>query len=224
VILFGLVFSDEISNSYCVEQISFLYGYNMHEFHSSAYGPVVAELLKGGRGAMPLDAGHRDVIAGEALGRLSATELFPDGNVADLDMAVVCLSALWLRFGFLDESHRLSQRVDGVEGSYWHALMHRREGDFWNSKYWLRRVGNHPVYVPLQKSASEIAGSGDGPAARAMAAQKTWVPAGFAELCEIAVRNGTPDDPLWCRIQLAEWELLFDHCWRSAAGTPPLGE
>ena len=47
--------------------------------------------------------------------------------------------ALWL-YGFLDESHSIAQGIDSAEGSYWHALMHRSEGDFSNSKYWYRRV------------------------------------------------------------------------------------
>jgi hypothetical protein len=29
--------------------------------------------------------------------------------------------------------------------SFWHAIMHRREGDFWNSKYWYARCRNHPA-------------------------------------------------------------------------------
>lgn len=193
----------------------------MREFRPATYGPAIAELLKGAGKSMPLDAGHRDVVAGEALHRLSASELFPKNDVIDPDMAVICLSALWLRHGFLDESHRLSQRVDSAEGSYWHGLMHRREGDFWNSKYWFRRAGVHPIHGALQEAASQICGTGDGPAARAIAGQQTWEPDAFVDLCEIAVRNGKPDDPLWCRVQRAEWELLFDHCWRAAAGMPP---
>lgn len=29
--------------------------------------------------------------------------------------------------------------------AYWHGIMHRREGDFWNSHYWFRQVGKHPA-------------------------------------------------------------------------------
>ena len=57
-----------------------------------------------------------------------------------------CAAGLWLRFDFLDESHRVSQEDEGnPERDFWHAVMHRREPDAFNSKYWWRRVGAHPV-------------------------------------------------------------------------------
>lgn len=56
---------------------------------------------------------------------------------------------MWLYVDELDRSHRISQTLETPTGSYWHAIMHRREGDFWNSKYWYRRVGKHPVIDQL---------------------------------------------------------------------------
>src|SRR5688500_4990238 len=56
------------------------------------------------------------------------------------DFASACMAGLWLYHDFLDESHAISQDLHTVEGSYWHAIMHRREPDAWNSKYWFRRV------------------------------------------------------------------------------------
>src|SRR5690606_40751915 len=63
------------------------------------------------------------------------------------------LPILWLRFDFLDESHSISQEIHNPTGSYWHGIMHRREPDYGNSKYWFRRVGEHPVFGPLSQSA-----------------------------------------------------------------------
>ena len=56
---------------------------------------------------------------------------------------LVRAGAFWL-FGFLDEAHDLVQQESSPEGAYWHALIHRSEGDFSNSLYWFNRVGSHP--------------------------------------------------------------------------------
>jgi hypothetical protein len=58
-------------------------------------------------------------------------------------------AGLFLYIDELDLSHRLSQDLDSPTGSYWHAIMHRREGDFSNSKYWLNRAGRHPFLATM---------------------------------------------------------------------------
>jgi|SRR5579859_817732 len=46
----------------------------------------------------------------------------------------------------ISRAHALAQEHEGDKTSdYWHAIVHRREGDFDNAKYWLRQVGRHPV-------------------------------------------------------------------------------
>ena len=60
-------------------------------------------------------------------------------------------AALWLIAGELDRSHKISQKFETPDGSYWHGIMHRREGDFWNAKYWFRHAGQHPVFEQLAK-------------------------------------------------------------------------
>lgn len=56
------------------------------------------------------------------------------------------IAALWLYVDELDKSHVVSQAIDTPTGSYWHGIMHRREGDFDNSHYWFDRVGKqHPA-------------------------------------------------------------------------------
>jgi GTP cyclohydrolase II len=46
----------------------------------------------------------------------------------------------------LGRAHELAQAHEGDKTcDYWHAIVHRREGDFDNAKYWLHRAGRHPV-------------------------------------------------------------------------------
>jgi hypothetical protein len=54
-------------------------------------------------------------------------------------------SALWLYVDDLDRSHTISQGIETTTGSYWHGIMHRREGDFGNSRYWHHRAAGHPL-------------------------------------------------------------------------------
>ncbi|MFO0998926.1 MAG: hypothetical protein U0936_01175 [Planctomycetaceae bacterium] len=62
-------------------------------------------------------------------------------------------SGLLLLWDFLDESHEISQTMEG-KGSprtadYWHGIMHRREPDAGNASYWFRRIGAHPAFDHL---------------------------------------------------------------------------
>ena len=58
-------------------------------------------------------------------------------------------AGLWLYVDELDRSHEISQDLIDPTGSYWHGIMHRREGDFSNSHYWFNRAGKHPAMALL---------------------------------------------------------------------------
>ena len=133
-------------------------------------------------------------------------------------MAKACLAGLWLYHDFLEESHTLSQDIDTPTGSYWHGLLHRREPDFANSKYWFHRVGNHPVFATLQLAAVELTSSSSPDLALAFAKVPVWDPFGFVDFCEAAL-SGRNDCTLLCqRIQQREWELLFGYSYLAAIG------
>ena len=125
-------------------------------------------------------------------------------------------AGLWLLAGELERSHAVSQQLATREGSYWHAIMHRREGDFWNSKYWLRRVGNHPVLGQLAetiaRNASRLAGiRGDDLPIEPLHSPAQVAPA-LVDLVERAVTDKTGWQPGLQRVGWWEWQLLFLHC------------
>lgn len=62
---------------------------------------------------------------------------------------LVLQAGLWLYVDELDRSHTLSQDLKSPTGSYWHGIMHRREGDFSNSHYWFHKTGKHPAMLSL---------------------------------------------------------------------------
>jgi hypothetical protein len=187
-------------------------------FDPQAYGPQVAELLE----AAPCNAlgpGVPDEPKRAALARLTPDRMAGPHAARDRTMAMACLSALWLRHDFLDESHQISQDIAGPTGSYWHGIMHRREGDFGNARYWFRRVGEHPIFAELAREAGRLAALAQAPAEAAyLVAGSTWDPLRFVDLCERAIRTEAPLETLCMKIQQCEWELLFDYCWGRMRG------
>ncbi len=129
------------------------------------------------------------------------------------------LAGLWLWHDWLDGSHAISQTLHDSTGSFWHAIMHRREGDFPNSKYWYAKAGSHPIlpsigvhvgtainHLPADKSLLRVVRGG-------------WDPEAFVDLVEDV--SGRRDDPRLAAvvaIQRIEWQMLFDHCTREASG------
>jgi hypothetical protein len=150
---------------------------------------------------------------------ITPESLFPGRKVVDGDMARCCLAGLWLLHDFLDESHRISQEIETASGSYWHGIMHRREPDFPNAKYWFRRVGQHAVFAPLADAARELATRGEHDSqAEILARQTKWNPFDFVDLCEAALQGKSKNAELCRRVAQEEWRLLFDHCYGSALG------
>lgn len=190
----------------------------MSSFDPSAYGPVIAELLKDSR-LNPLGPGSPNEHARKQLDALTPERVFAHATIGDADMARACCAGLWLYHDFLDESHAISQKIETPTGSYWHGIMHRREPDYSNSKYWFRRVGEHPVFEPLRADAHEAAQSADldGPAAF-LATQAAWDPFAFVELCQACAAGRSASEMLCRQIQQREWELLFDFSFRQAVG------
>src|SRR5262245_40351802 len=110
------------------------------------YPSAIAELLALPC-RMPLGPGAPDRSVADRLRGVTIP------SARDQTAARACLAGLWLRFNHLDESHVISQELHTPEGSAWHAVMHRREPDAWNSKYWWRKVGAHPLLDALRAQA-----------------------------------------------------------------------
>jgi len=191
---------------------------NPTHFNPANYGPVFAGLL-GKERLSPLGRGTTVSDVREELQALSVEEAFSHSPVQDNSMAKACLSGLWLLFNYLEESHTISQSIETTTGSFWHGIMHRREGDFFNSKYWFRRVGEHPVFPNLKKLAGELASSvNPHPSISFINSQAHWQPFDFVDLVEACRANRSPHELLCKQIQQCEWELLFDFSYRKATG------
>jgi hypothetical protein len=168
----------------------------MDRTEATAFPPPIAELLRL-MPLAPLGPGSPEKAAEEKLEALGREGL---GAAVDRDMADCCRAGLWLAFGFLDRSHEISQEIHTTEGSYWHGIMHRREPDASNSKYWMRRVGDHAVVRRLRERAAEVG-------------YEYADPFAFIDFVERVRGAGSADEEIARRVQRLEWELLFAHCW-----------
>lgn len=179
-------------------------------------GSALATLVNDER-LMSLGPGTPNLAVQPALERLDPATAFAPHEVSDRMMAAACLAGVWLYHDFLDQSHRISQAIGTPTGSYWHAILHRREPDSWNSKYWFERLGQHPVFPELCAAARALARSElEWPEIRFLSEQRHWDPFGFVDLCENCRRGSVAADLLCRKIQLVEWQLLFQYGYQQA--------
>ncbi|MCS7060531.1 MAG: hypothetical protein RMN25_05130 [Anaerolineae bacterium] len=104
----------------------------------------------------------------------------------------------------LDASHRLSQQINTPTGSYWHAIMHRREPDYWNSKYWFHQTGRHPALAEVGRRASRLLDD------VAWLHNSRYDPFAFVDACEAAAQGGSDTTALQAFQQL-EIKVLIEY-------------
>ncbi len=84
-----------------------------------------------------------------ALDRVTPDELLAPHPIVSPADALLVKAALYLKHGYLDDCHKIAQQIATPTGSYWHGIMHRREGAISTSHYWYDRVGAHPVLATI---------------------------------------------------------------------------
>jgi hypothetical protein len=180
-----------------------------------------------GRKLLKLDASAYAALVGSGNGNPTARDLLDSiqpgdlihGNLARPDEARAMLAGLWLYFDWLEPSHAISQSLETPTGSFWHAILHRREGDFSNSKYWYARCANHPAMPAIGAMANTLINSRPADKSLLRLTMPDWSPRAFVDLVEAV--HEKPDDPRYAlavSLQRIEWQVLFDHCTRQAAG------
>lgn len=93
------------------------------------------------------------------------------------------IAGLWLYVDEIDAAHKVAQGLANQTGSYWHAIVHRREGDFSNSLYWYSATGAHPVMTRIEG----------------------YDPRDLVELAKTGNDRALP-------LQRSEWAALFEWC------------
>jgi hypothetical protein len=122
---------------------------------------VISEIRKllGPAGPAELGPGPRAGVLSETALAAKLDVIFREARLPFRQQQLI-RSLLLLWHDHLDASHTISQGIENADGSFLHAIMHRREPDAWNSKYWWRRVGHHPAFPEIARRAGEfLAGS-----------------------------------------------------------------
>ena len=145
--------------------------------------------------------------------------------VVNPESAAAVKSGLLLWADGLVASHEVAQEHEDHDTcSYWHAIMHRREPDFSNSKYWYQRTSGHPIHARLRNGALQVLRA----SARAdvvtymtdVDADDNWEAERFVDSCERAAKPGADAEFVRCleQIQVLEIALLLEHSYREAVG------
>ena len=173
--------------------------------------------LAGAEGSRPLDRLER----GEPLtkGRTAVAALSEkDSGLKNAQALSFLQSALYIYFDCFDEAHQIAQDHEGLIGNWLHALLHRREPDAGNSKYWYARV-DLPQGTSRGIAEETLKCLGDSPAKelagfqQKLSKSKKWEPKTFVDLVEKfrGEDSNAPAYRLLAKIQEIEWRALAEY-------------
>ena len=194
---------------------------------STEYPPLINEIVQKLDARQPLPPlAPETEWDSELTKRIQATstaDLFDGRALKDTSSADAVKSALLLWNDALDDSHDISQGVRSKTGSYWHGIMHRREPDYSNSKYWFARVGSHPIFPALRVRVLDILKAEPDQSAQlaryaeAIEQNDNWDAPQFIDWCQDSARHADDEVVEFLQtVQVEEIKLLLEYSCRNA--------
>lgn len=121
------------------------------------------------------------------------------------EAASLIRSIILLWHDHLDESHRISQGIKSADSSFVHGIMHRREPDYPNAKYWFNQAGLHPAFPEISSRVKELLKG----SSLAHLAEGTWDSFAMVDAVTKA-RVGSREYSLLKQVQQMEVEVLLE--------------
>ena len=159
------------------------------------------------------------------ISELSLETLFDGESIEDSTMGDAVQSGLLLWNDALDASHTISQNIESRTGSYWHGIMHRREPDYSNAKYWFGRAGVHSIFPELRERALTLLQSSSTESGsladytQVIEEAEDWDAFRFVDWCQVADGDrSTPEDvkTFLQAVQVEEIKLLLHYSYQQA--------
>ena len=146
--------------------------------------------------------------------------------VASSGLNPLAQGALYLYLDCFEEAHNVANEREGTwEGNWLHAMLHRREPDAVNSKYWYARVkAPEGAYRSIGWAVLEVLGQkppkGFEDLARKVHKSCLWEPDPFVDLCDKVRVEDPASAPyrLLVRLQETEWSAYLKSVLGDKAG------
>lgn len=149
---------------------------------------------------------------------LELADAFCKANRLEENARHLLQSAALLWHDDLDGSHEISQGIQTADGSFLHGIMHRREPDNSNAKYWFRWVGDHPSFPALAVAVRDFAAAdsqelrGKADLIAILIPDGRWDAFAFVDACHRAMKQAdSPDGAALQKIQELEFQTLLNH-------------
>ncbi len=138
--------------------------------------------------------------------QISSADLFGGKSGAMVDC---CRAGLLLLNDDLEAAHPLIQDLPDQTAAFWHAILHRREGDYANARYWWHQTGEHPAFEPIYDLVLHRVP--DFRLLDELRATGVWLPLEFNAACEKFAHDGRFESELRATQRL-EMRGLLEWC------------
>ena len=129
-------------------------------------------------------------------------------------------AVLWLRIGMIDRPHELVQHGSNAMDCYLHGVVHRLEGDFWNSKYWFRQIIDKSLLESISSEVTtQLIGLNEIEAARHLEIVDDcckFSASHLVDACEGLNQGNHKNELKFSLLQLVcsfEWKALLERCF-----------